>query len=127
MNTGKLYLNFDNLFNGDKFLCEQSNALLNRRSEDVFRELKKRIEASFTAEITEQVNRAFSIFPYSSYFLAEGEAKSAGSETQAEETVAEVEEEKKLVSEKKLPEQKEEEDKKEKTEDTDKEEKKTEA
>lgn len=69
MNTTKLYLNFDNLFNGDKFLCEQTNALLNRRSDDVFRELKTRIEYSFSAEITERINEAFGNFPYSEYFL----------------------------------------------------------
>lgn len=69
METSKLYLNFDNLFNGDKFLCEQTNNLLNRRSEDVFRELKKRIENSFAEEIAERVNGAFGNFPYSEYFL----------------------------------------------------------
>lgn len=69
MNTSKLFLNFDNLFNGDKFLCEQTNALLNRRSDDVFRELRKRIESSFSAEISERVNEAFSKFQYTDYFL----------------------------------------------------------
>lgn len=69
MNTSKLYLNFDNLFNGDKFLCDQANALLNRRSDDVFRELKSRVESSFSLEITERVNGAFARFPYSDYFL----------------------------------------------------------
>lgn len=69
MTTSKLYLNFDNLFNGDKFLCDQANNLLNRRSEDVFRELKRQVESSFSAEVTERVNKAFSNFPYSDYFL----------------------------------------------------------
>lgn len=69
MNTTKLYLNFDNLFNGDKFLCEQANALLNRRSEDVFRELKSRVENSFSEEISERINEAFRKYPYTDYFL----------------------------------------------------------
>lgn len=70
METSKLHLHFDNLFNGDKFLCDQANGLLNRRSEDVFRELKKRIESSFSAEILERINEAFAKYPYSDYFIA---------------------------------------------------------
>lgn len=69
MTTSKLYLNFDNLFNGDKFLCDQTNNLLNRRSDDVFRELKRQVESSFSAEVTERINKAFSNYPYSDYFL----------------------------------------------------------
>lgn len=69
MNASKLYLNFDNLFNGDKFLCEQTNKLLNSRSDDILRELKSKIEASFASEINERVNSAFGDYPYSDYFL----------------------------------------------------------
>lgn len=69
LTADKLYLNFDNLFNGDKFLCEQTNNLLNRRSDDILRELKSRVEASFESEISARVDEAFSKFHYSDYFL----------------------------------------------------------
>lgn len=69
LSMSKLYLHFDNLFNGDKFLCDQTNALLNRRSDDILRELKRKIEVSFSNEIMNHVNVAFFDFPYSDYFL----------------------------------------------------------
>lgn len=69
LTTSKLHLQFDNLFNGDKFLGEQTNSFLNRRSEDIFREIKPKIRKVFADEISGRINEAFSRFPYKEYFL----------------------------------------------------------
>ncbi|XP_055679564.1 protein takeout-like [Lutzomyia longipalpis] len=69
MTSTKLWMNFENLFNGDKVLGDTTNAFLNENWMDIFNELKPNISKSYAAAIQTIINKVFAKFPYKEYFL----------------------------------------------------------
>uniref|UniRef100_A0A1B0CZX5 Uncharacterized protein n=2 Tax=Phlebotomus papatasi TaxID=29031 RepID=A0A1B0CZX5_PHLPP len=69
MTTTKLWLNFDNLYNGDKLLGETTNAFLNENWMDIFNELKPDISKSYASAIQTIINNIFAKLPYREYFI----------------------------------------------------------
>ncbi|GAB0088225.1 Protein takeout [Sergentomyia squamirostris] len=69
MTTTKLWMDFENLFNGDKLLGDTTNAFLNENWMDIFNELQPDISKSYAAAIQTIINNVFAKLPYKDYFI----------------------------------------------------------
>lgn len=65
----RVYMNFENLFNGDKLLGDTTNLFLNENWEDVINELKPALRDAIGAIAGNVIKSVFSKFPYSNYWL----------------------------------------------------------
>ncbi|KAK9506969.1 hypothetical protein O3M35_008808 [Rhynocoris fuscipes] len=63
METDRMHVQFDNLFNGDKALGESTNAFLNQNWKEILNELKPSISKAFGSGYKEISNRIFSKIP----------------------------------------------------------------
>lgn len=68
LDTKKLHLHFENLFNGNKELGNTMNTFLNQNSDEVLKELKPAISDGFGAVFKEISNRVFSKLPLDKIF-----------------------------------------------------------
>lgn len=68
--TSKFYLNFTNLFNGDKALGNTMNTFLNDNWEDILKELKPSIDDAFGQIFRNIINNSFSKIPHGDLFLS---------------------------------------------------------
>uniref|UniRef100_A0A8D8XTD4 Protein takeout n=1 Tax=Cacopsylla melanoneura TaxID=428564 RepID=A0A8D8XTD4_9HEMI len=66
----KMYIQLENLFNGNKELSEQMNVFLNENWADIIKELMPAIESALEAVVKEIGNRLFSKIPYEDFFPA---------------------------------------------------------
>lgn len=69
METKKMYINLENLFNGDKALSDNMNLFLNENWQDILQELKPSIQDAFSQIIGSLVNSVFAKVAYSDIFL----------------------------------------------------------
>lgn len=65
----RVYMNFENLFNGDKILADNMNAFLNENWEIVFNELKSGYEDTFGLVFKDITNKLFTKIPLRTIFL----------------------------------------------------------
>lgn len=63
-----MYLNLENLFNGDKLLGDNMNRFLNENWQDILAELKPSIIDAFTQIFSGIINSVFSRLPYDDIF-----------------------------------------------------------
>lgn len=68
--ANRLYMQFDNLFNGDKVLGAGMNQFLNENWQDILNELKPVLKKAIGKIVKGLVNPIFSKFPYNDLFLA---------------------------------------------------------
>ncbi|XP_058060767.1 protein takeout-like [Anopheles bellator] len=68
--TSRFYMDFTNLFNGDKALGDNMNVFLNENWQDILKELKPAIAAAFTKIFEAVVSNVFNKVPYSELYLA---------------------------------------------------------
>ncbi|ETN58943.1 takeout [Anopheles darlingi] len=68
--TSRFYMNFTNLFNGDKALGDNMNVFLNDNWPDILKELKPAIAAAFTQIFEAVVSNVFNKVPYSELYRA---------------------------------------------------------
>ncbi|XP_058169536.1 protein takeout-like [Anopheles ziemanni] len=68
--TTRFYMDFTNLFNGDKALGDNMNVFLNDNWQDILKELKPAIAAAFTQIFESVIGNVFSKVPYSELYLA---------------------------------------------------------
>lgn len=66
----KMYIQLENLFNGNKQLSDQMNIFLNENWSDIIKELMPAIESALEAVVKEIGNRLFSKIPYAEFFPA---------------------------------------------------------
>lgn len=64
----RLYMNFENLFNGDRALGDNMNLFLNENWQEIFAELKPVVEDTFAELIRNVLNNVFNAFPYDVLF-----------------------------------------------------------
>ncbi|GAB0088226.1 uncharacterized protein DMENIID0001_026190 [Sergentomyia squamirostris] len=67
--TTRLYINFENLFNGDKALSDNMNFFLNENWKDILDELKPAINDAFSQIFNTIINTIFSKIAYSDIYL----------------------------------------------------------
>lgn len=67
---GKIFLNFDNLFNGDTILGNQMNRFINANAELLFSELQGSYEDIFALVFTKIINDVFTRIPFEKIFPA---------------------------------------------------------
>lgn len=65
----RLYINFGNLFKGDKALGDNTNKFLNENWEDILNELKVNLYDAFGQVVESLINSAFSKIPYKDLFI----------------------------------------------------------
>lgn len=65
----RLYMQFDNLFNGDKLLSDGTNRFLNENWLDILNELKPVLKRAIGNIVIRVVGPMFSKFPYNDLFL----------------------------------------------------------
>lgn len=65
----RLYLTFENLFNGDKALGENMNLFLNENWQDILKELKPGVTDAFAQIFSNIINGIFQKIAYSDIFL----------------------------------------------------------
>ncbi|XP_059622686.1 protein takeout-like [Phlebotomus argentipes] len=65
----RVYLNFENLFNGDKVLGENMNRFMNENWELIFNELKGGYEDTFSYVFKDVTNKIFTKVPMNKIFL----------------------------------------------------------
>ncbi|XP_052891481.1 uncharacterized protein LOC128299527 [Anopheles moucheti] len=68
--TSRFYMDFSNLFNGDKALGDNMNVFLNDNWQDILKELKPAISAAFTKIFEAVVSNVFNKVPYNELYLA---------------------------------------------------------
>lgn len=68
--TSRFYMDFSNLFNGDKALGDNMNVFLNDNWQDILKELKPAISAAFTKIFQAVVSNVFNKVPYNELYLA---------------------------------------------------------
>uniref|UniRef100_A0A182XX17 Uncharacterized protein n=1 Tax=Anopheles stephensi TaxID=30069 RepID=A0A182XX17_ANOST len=68
--TSRFYMDFSNLFNGDKALGDNMNVFLNDNWQDILKELKPAISAAFTKIFEAVVTNVFNRVPYNELYLA---------------------------------------------------------
>uniref|UniRef100_A0A182IY27 Uncharacterized protein n=1 Tax=Anopheles atroparvus TaxID=41427 RepID=A0A182IY27_ANOAO len=68
--TSRFYMDFTNLFNGDKALGDNMNVFLNDNWPDILKELKPAIAAAFTKIFESVVGNVFNRVPYSELYSA---------------------------------------------------------
>lgn len=68
--TSRFYMDFSNLFNGDKALGDNMNVFLNDNWQDILKELKPAIAAAFTKIFEAVVRNVFNKVPYNELYLA---------------------------------------------------------
>lgn len=66
---GRLYINLENLFRGDKRLGDSTNAFLNENWQDIYKELRGSVEDTFTQVLTGIINNFFAKNKYNTLFL----------------------------------------------------------
>ncbi|XP_040175187.1 uncharacterized protein LOC120908341 [Anopheles arabiensis] len=67
--TSRFYMDFSNLFNGDKALGDNMNVFLNDNWQDILKELKPAISAAFTKIFQAVVSNVFNKVPYNELYL----------------------------------------------------------
>uniref|UniRef100_A0A182NCX8 Uncharacterized protein n=1 Tax=Anopheles dirus TaxID=7168 RepID=A0A182NCX8_9DIPT len=67
--TTRFYMQFTNLFNGDKALGDNMNVFLNENWEDILKELKPAIIGAFTKIFRAVISNVFENVPYDELFL----------------------------------------------------------
>ncbi|XP_055679537.1 protein takeout-like [Lutzomyia longipalpis] len=67
--TTRLYISFENLFNGDKALSDNMNRFLNENWKDILDELKPAITDAFSQIFNSIINTIFSKIAYSDIYL----------------------------------------------------------
>lgn len=70
LDTTRFYMQLTNLFNGDKLLGDNMNQFLNDNWEDILKELKPAIIASFTNIFRAIIVNVFENVPYNELFLS---------------------------------------------------------
>lgn len=73
MTLTRLYMYFENLYNGDKLLGPATNQFINENWQDIYGELKQSILKSMALVLQDATNKAFSKVPYEDLFLKEDE------------------------------------------------------
>ncbi|XP_053667171.1 uncharacterized protein LOC128716272 [Anopheles marshallii] len=68
--TSRFYMDFSNLFNGDRALGDNMNVFLNDNWQDILKELKPAISAAFTKIFDAVVSNVFNKVPYNELYLA---------------------------------------------------------
>ncbi|KFB51942.1 AGAP012703-PA-like protein [Anopheles sinensis] len=68
--TTRFYMDFTNLFNGDKALGDNMNVFLNDNWQDILKELKPAIAEAFKQIFESVIGNVFSKVPYSELYLA---------------------------------------------------------
>ncbi|XP_049799195.1 protein takeout-like isoform X1 [Schistocerca nitens] len=68
MDVGKIYIQFGNLFNGDKLLGDNMNKFLNENKDLLVEDLKPEMELALAATEMDVARRLFSNVPYNSVF-----------------------------------------------------------
>ncbi|XP_023309700.1 protein takeout-like isoform X1 [Anoplophora glabripennis] len=63
------HYHFDNLFNGDKLLGDQTNAFLNEHASDVNEDLGESISQTISAVVTNIIQRILAVVPYDEIFI----------------------------------------------------------
>lgn len=66
--TSRLYMNFGNLFKGDKALGDNTNKFLNENWQDILNELKVNLFDAFGQVVESLINSAFAKVPYKDLF-----------------------------------------------------------
>lgn len=69
--TTRFYMDFSNLFNGDKALGDNMNLFLNENWQDILNELKPAIVDAFAQIFKNVVNGAISKYPHKDMFLVQ--------------------------------------------------------
>ena len=64
----RLFMDFSNLFNGDKALGDNMNLFLNENWMDILKELKPSITGAFSKVFGKVINDVFSHIPYNQLF-----------------------------------------------------------
>ena len=64
----RLYINFENLFNGDKSLTENTNAFMNENWMVIFEEIKETLYKVFGEIVKNLLNNIFKRVPYAEMF-----------------------------------------------------------
>lgn len=64
----RVYLNFEDLFNGNKALSDNTNLFLNENWQIIFQELKPSIRETFSKILTGIMNPIFEKLPYDEMF-----------------------------------------------------------
>lgn len=64
----RVYLNFENLFNGNKALSDNTNLFLNENWQIIFQELKPAIRETFSQILSGIMNSIFQKLPYDEMF-----------------------------------------------------------
>ncbi|XP_049286339.1 uncharacterized protein LOC125765363 [Anopheles funestus] len=67
--TSRFYMDFSNLFNGDKALGDNMNVFLNDNWQDILKELKPAISAAFTKIFEAVVTNVFNKVPYNELYM----------------------------------------------------------
>lgn len=70
LRTQRLYMQFDNLFGGDKTLGAGMNQFLNENWRDILNELKPVLKKAIGKIVKGLVNPIFGKFPYNDLFLS---------------------------------------------------------
>lgn len=66
--TTRLYLNLDNLFNGQKNLSDTMNAFLNEHWMVILNELKPAVKDALSQILIDIINKVFQKLPYNEMF-----------------------------------------------------------
>lgn len=66
---GKLSINLENLYKGDKRLSDSTNLFLNENWQDIYRELQPSVEDTFAQVLTGVINNFFAKNKYHTLFL----------------------------------------------------------
>uniref|UniRef100_A0A336LYW3 CSON008368 protein n=1 Tax=Culicoides sonorensis TaxID=179676 RepID=A0A336LYW3_CULSO len=69
IDTSRLYLNFDHLFNGNQDLSNNMNRFLNNNWKTIYSELRGAIQTSFVGVVKNVVNDVFAQTPYKNLFV----------------------------------------------------------
>ncbi|KAL1449638.1 hypothetical protein WDU94_002124 [Cyamophila willieti] len=68
---GKAYMNFENLFNGDKYLSKQINDVINQNSDELLPSFSPGVEKAVAQSWLSTANSFFSKIPYDELFIKE--------------------------------------------------------
>lgn len=66
-----MWMNFENLFNGDKLLSDSTNQFLNENWGDILKELKPVLTKAISGIYKTVAEPIFSKFPYADLFLSD--------------------------------------------------------
>lgn len=72
LEPGKMQMNLENLYRGDKRLGDSTNLFLNENWQDIYKELRPSVEDTFAQVLTGVINNFFAKNKYNTLFLEWG-------------------------------------------------------